>query len=128
MSLLLDAYNLMVDNKNPLSLNKDYVFLHTVPTVMPDDVKLEDVKQPIVKITHIINNRGDFASNKSQSVKTSIQIQIWYEYDDQLADNYEELLNDYLESNEFYPIGSYISVDPDIEKIYLTAKFNKKAL
>ncbi|MCZ4246341.1 hypothetical protein O2313_05820 [Bacillus amyloliquefaciens] len=57
-----------------------------------------------------------------------MQIQIWYEYDDSLAEQYDDLLNDYFESNGFYSFQSYISVDPDIEKLYLTAKFKKTSV
>ena len=100
--------------------------MHTVPVILPDGTGLKDAKNAIVKISHILNKRAGYASNFSREIQTSVQIQIWYEYDDSLAEQYDDLLNDYFESNGFYSFESYISVDPDIEKLYLTAKFKNK--
>ncbi|KXZ15300.1 hypothetical protein AXI59_02030 [Bacillus nakamurai] len=128
MSLLTEAYDLLTAQDNPLMINEDYVFMHTVPVVLPDGTGLKDAKNAIVKISHILNKRARYASNFSQEIQTSVQIQIWYEYDDSLAEQYDDLLNDYFESNGFYSFESYISVDPDIEKLYLTAKFKKTSI
>ncbi|MED1205846.1 DUF806 family protein [Heyndrickxia acidicola] len=125
MSILTDAYNLICAPNNPMGFQENFVFLHSVPEIMEDDTKSEDA--PIlVKITHLQNARSNFASNHSNSLSTQVQIQVWYNVDDALADSYDNLLNDYMENNSFYSTdASYIAKDPDVEKLYLTAKFRK---
>jgi hypothetical protein len=125
MSLLLDAYNLLIAPGNPMNFDDNLVFLYFIPENLPDGSKSEDAPV-LVKITNIQNGRGNFASNRSNSLSATVQVQIWYNYDDELADQYDEVLNDYMEFNGFYPMDtSYVSKDPDVEKLFLTTKFRK---
>lgn len=124
MSLLLDAYDLLIAPGNPLNFSDNFVFLHFVPETLPDNTMSENA--PIlVKITNIQNIPGNYASNQSNSLSTGVQVQIWYNYDDPLADTYDKILHDYMEENRFYEDTSYIARDPDLEKLFLTAKFKK---
>jgi len=128
MSLLLDAYYLISAEHNPMGFHEDYVFMHFIPERMPDEEQTprENVAT-LVRINHMGNKRSDYASNRSNAVTTGIQVQVWFNYDDPLADKYDEILHKYMEESGFYAIAdSYIDKDPDIEKLYLTAKFNKK--
>jgi hypothetical protein len=125
MSLLLDAYNLLIAPGNPMNFDDNLVFLYFIPENLPDGSKSADAPV-LVKITNIQNARGSFASNRSNSFSSAVQVQIWYNYDDALADQYDEILNDYMETNGFYPMDtSYIARDPDVAKLYLTTKFRK---
>lgn len=125
MSILVDAYSLICAPNNPMGFDENIVFLHYVPEILEDGTKSEDAPV-LVRVTHIQNTRGNFASNQSNSLSTAIQIQVWYNVDDPLSDQYDDILNDYMETNGFYTMdASYIAKDPDVEKLYLTAKFRK---
>jgi hypothetical protein len=125
MSILTDAYNLISAPNNPMNLNENDVFLHYIPEVLPDGTKMEDANV-LVRITHIQNVHGNFSSNTSTTLSTAFQVQIWFPYNDPLADQYDELLNNYMEVNGYYPSDfSYITKDPDVDKLYLTSKFKK---
>lgn len=125
MSILLDAYNLLSVEGNPMGFTENIVCLHYVPERLEDGTKSEDA-QVLVKITHIQNNRGNFASNQSNSLSTAFQVQVWFNIDDPLSDQYDDILTKYMEQNDFSPMdSSYIAKDPDVEKLFLTAKFKK---
>lgn len=125
MSILLDANNLLCAENNPLGFNDNNVFMHYIPEVLPDGTQMEDAPV-LVKITHIQNDRGNFNSNQSGSLSTALQVQVWFNLDDPLADEYDELLDKYMEDNGFNPMDySYIAKDPDVDKLFLTAKFRK---
>nr|WP_275584382.1 DUF806 family protein [Pullulanibacillus pueri] len=105
-----------------MGFNPDYVFNYFIPDKMPDGTPKEQVSV-LVLLTDIQNIPGDYSSNVSHSVEGKVQIQIWYEFTD--TSDYETLLRKYMEANGFYMYNSYTDKDPDIEKLYLTAKFNK---
>jgi hypothetical protein len=125
MSVLLDAYNLICAQNNPMGFNEDFVFLHYVPETLEDGTKSEDAPV-LVRVTHIQNERDNFASNISNSLSTSLQVQVWFNIDDPLADQYDDILAEYMEDNGFYPMDtSNLAKDPDVDKLFLTAKFKK---
>lgn len=124
MSALLDAYNLLADPINPLGLNPDYVFNYFVPDTMPDGTPKENV-QTLVLLTNIQGNPTNYASNQSRELVSKIQVQIWFEYTDPLAEQYEGLLRTYFETNSFQEYYFLVDKDPDLDKLFLTAKFIK---
>lgn len=122
MSVLLDTYNLLSSPDNPMGFNPDYVCSHYIPDVMPDGTKKENVST-LVLLTEIQNNPTNYASNLSRSVLSRIQIQVWFEFDDPLAEQYEKLLRDYLEANNLREYFFLVDKDPDLNKLFLTAKY-----
>lgn len=123
MSALLDAFNLVSAEDNPMKLNSDYVFRFFIPDELPDGKPKADASV-LCLLTEIQTVPGDYASNRSGSLGSQIQIQIWFEYTDPLAEQYEELLHTYMESNGFYEYYSFTDKDPDINKLFLTSKFS----
>jgi hypothetical protein len=123
MNALLDAYNLVTAEGNPMGFKSDYVFKFFIPDTMPDETPKEDVSV-LVLVTEIQSTPGDYASNRSLSVGAQIQIQVWFDYTDPLIEQYEDLLRDYMESNGFYMYYSHPDKDPDIDKLFLTTKFS----
>ncbi|WEG14154.1 hypothetical protein PU629_07255 [Pullulanibacillus sp. KACC 23026] len=122
MSAVSDAYNLLCA-ENPMGFNPDYVCKLNIPDKMPDDVKKEDVPV-LVLIKDIQSIPGAFASNQSRMLANKVQVQVWFSPTDPLAEQYEELLRKYMESNGFYAYYIFTDMDPDISKLFLTAKFN----
>lgn len=122
MSALLDAYNLVSAVNNPMKLNPDYVFDYFIPDTMPDGTPKANVPT-LCLLTNIDGVPGNYASNRHTSLGSKIQIQIWYEYDDPLADQYDSLLRDYMEANGMNEYYTLTQKDPDLPKLFLTAKF-----
>lgn len=122
MSALLDAYNVVSAADNPMKLDPDYVFNYFIPDTMPDGTPKVNVST-LCLLTGIDGVPGDYASNRHTSLGLKIQVQIWYEYDDHLAEQYDKLLRDYMENNGFNEYYTNTVKDPDLPKLFLTAKF-----